>query len=287
MNRVLVAGATGYLGGHILRELKKQNYYVRAISRSKARLLRQQPDIDEPIEAELTRPETLSDCCETIDVVISAVGITRQKEGFTYMEVDYQANINLLKEAQRSGVKKFVYIFIFNAEKISRLKIVTAKRKFAAALKASGMDYCLINPTGFFSDMGDFLKMAQKGRIYLFGTGKDRMNPISGTDLAKVCVHAISGKEQEIDVGGPEVLLHKQIAVMAFLVLQKPVKISYIPIWLKKLILFLLRIFTPVRVYGPVEFLMTVLTMDMVAPTYGAYKLEDYFRKAAQQKLLD
>lgn len=282
MNRVLIAGATGYLGSHVLSVLKKQNYYVRGISRRKEKLLQQQPDIDELIEAELTQADTLSGCCETMDTVISTVGITRQKDGLTYMDVDYQANVNLLREAQQSGVKKFIYVFIFNADKISRLKIVAAKRKFAEELKASGMAYCLICPTGFFSDMGDFLKMAQKGRIYLFGDGHYTMNPISGVDLAKICVQSISSNEKEIEVGGPETWSHRQIAEMAFKTLQKPVKITYIPIWFKNLILILLRTFTAVSIYGPVEFLMTVLTIDMVAPAYGIYKLEDYFKSLLQ-----
>lgn len=280
MNSVLLAGATGYLGSHILDELKRRQYFVRAIDRHSTGSGELGSKADEVFRAELTRPETLAGCCRDIDVVISTVGITRQKDGLTYMDVDYQANLNLLQEAVRSGVKRFIYIFIFNAEKIGELKIIQAKQKFADALKVSGLDYCLVKPTGFFSDMGDFLKMAKKGTVYLFGKGDHRMNPIDGRDLAEVCVNVIGSGDKEINVGGPEIFTHRQIAETAFRVLNKPARISYIPDWVRKLLLWVLRAFTPSRVYGPVEFVMTVLAMDMVAPPAGSRTLESYFSES-------
>lgn len=74
----------------------------------------------------------------------------------------------------------------------------------------------------------------------------------------------------------PEVPTHKQIAKTVCKVLNRPVRIEYIPIWTKNEILFF-RTFTSVRMYGPIEFLMTVLTMDMVASQPGSRKLEKYF----------
>lgn len=215
MKKILIAGATGYLGSHILNELKQRQYFVRAIARNPEKLKKITANVDELIEAEITKPQTILSCCTGIDTVISSVGITRQKDGLIYMDVDYQANLNLLHEAIKSGVKRFIYVFIFNAEKIQGLKIIQAKQKFVEALKNSGMNYCLINPTGFFSDMSEFLDIARKGKVYLFGKGDCKINPIDGRDLAKVCVKAIESGEHEINVGGPEIFTYAQIAQTA------------------------------------------------------------------------
>jgi uncharacterized protein YbjT (DUF2867 family) len=190
MKKIVLAGATGYLGSHILKELKDQKYTVRAIIRNAEKLKKINADVDEVVEAELTKPQSLLNCCDGIDTVITSVGITRQKDGLTYMDVDYQANLNLLNEALKSGVKRFIYVYIFNADKMQHLKIIQAKQKFVQALKRSGINYCLINPTGFFSDMREFLDMAQKGKAYLFGKGDCKINPVDGQDLAKVCENA-------------------------------------------------------------------------------------------------
>jgi uncharacterized protein YbjT (DUF2867 family) len=277
MKKIVLAGATGYLGSHILKELKDQKYTVRAIIRNAEKLKKINADVDEVVEAELTKPQSLLNCCDGIDTVITSVGITRQKDGLTYMDVDYQANLNLLNEALKSGVKRFIYVYIFNADKMQHLKIIQAKQKFVQALKRSGINYCLINPTGFFSDMREFLDMAQKGKAYLFGKGDCKINPVDGQDLAKVCVNAVETEEHEINAGGPEIFTYRQIATTAFKTLNKQERIIYIPVWAKNTILFLFRNFSSVRFYGPIEFLLTVLTTNMVAPQYGNHTLEEYF----------
>ena len=148
--RVLVAGATGYLGRYVAREFKSRGCFVQALVRSPEKLGNSPDHIDEVSVGRVTYPPSLRGICEGMDLVFSSVGITRQKDGLTYMEVDYQGNLNLLREAQRSGVSRFIYISVFNADKMRNLKIVRAKLEFEKELKASGLDYTIIRPNGFF-----------------------------------------------------------------------------------------------------------------------------------------
>ncbi|NIN61870.1 MAG: NAD(P)H-binding protein, partial [Gammaproteobacteria bacterium] len=226
MKKVLVAGATGYLGQYVVKEFKKQGYWVRGLTRSADRLENLKSYVDETFIGEVTDPNSLAGVCEGIDIVFSSIGITKQKDNLTYMDVDYQGNKNLLEEAKKEGVSKFIYISVFNAEKMRHLKGIQAKLEFTEALKKSGLDYLVVNPNGFFSDMLEYLKMAQQGRGYVFGSGEYRINPIHGEDLAEVCVNAVDGGEKEINVGGPDVLTHNEILAIAFESLGKPVKIS-------------------------------------------------------------
>jgi len=277
MTRILLAGASGYLGSYIAKELQNRKYFVRIVARNAKKLIKNNIFAKEIIEAEVTQAKSLNGCCESIDVVISTVGITRQKDGLTYMDVDYQANMNLLNEAIRSGVKKFIYISALNADIFRHLKICEAKEKFVDTLKESGIEYCVIRPHGFFSDMSEFYKMAKSGRVYVFGNGEQRGNPIHGEDCAEVCIDAIDQSNKEIKVGGPEVLTHNEIGNTAFKVIAKKPKITHIPNWIRVLILKTVRIFTSSKVYGPIEFFLTVAATDMVAPQYGKHTLENLF----------
>lgn len=278
MKKVLLAGATGYLGKHIAAELKRQGYPSKIIVRNKSKVSYDTEPF-EIIVAEVTKPESLAACMEDVDVVISTVGITKQKDGLTYMDVDYQANLNLLTEAERSGVKKFIYISAFNADKLTHLKIGNAKERFVEEVEKSALEYCIIRPNGFFSDMEEFLKMAKKGKAELFGNGNFKMNPIHGEDLAEVCVKAIESSDRQIEIGGPEIYTHKEMVELAFKAVGKEPKIRYMPEWLRKMVLWSARTFTSSKTYGPMEFFFTVLAMDMVAPCYGSHSLEDYFNE--------
>ena len=278
MKKVLVAGATGYLGQFVVKALKTKGYWVRALGRNAAKLAPVEEHADDLFVGEVTAPDSLDGICDGIDIVFSSVGITRQKDGLTYKDVDYQANRNLLTMAEAAGVAQFMYVHVLNAEKLRHVAMIKAKQAFVDELKQSALDHVVICPAGFFSDMEEFLSMARSGRVYLFGDGSSRINPIHGADLADVCASALESRESQIDVGGPEVFTYREIAGLAFSVLDQPEKITCIPKPLVHATVRAMRWLTPLKVYGPIEFMTSVMTMDVLGKPYGQRRLADHFR---------
>ena len=280
--KILLAGATGYLGQYILAALLREEYPTRIVVRNKSKLspaLLTHPLL-EVVEAEVTQPDTLQGVCKGVHKVISSVGITRQKDGLTYEQVDYGANKNLLDEALREGVRKFIYVSVFKGEAMRHIAIGAAKERFVDALKASGLDYCIIRPSVFYSYMTLFFKMAKakKDEILLFGKGQYAMNPIHGEDLAEVCVAQLERYEREVNVGGAEIFTQTEIACLAFEVLHKPANISYLPDWVRRLTLKMGKYLLPKSIYGAIEFLLTTMAMDVVAPMQvGKHRLKAFF----------
>ncbi|WP_422104183.1 SDR family oxidoreductase [Winogradskyella sp.] len=281
---VLLAGATGYLGNYIAQEMILKGIAGRLVVRNLEKLQHIESSKLQIVKAQVTDSQTLKGICKDVDTVISTVGITRQKDGLTYMDVDYQANLNLLREAQKSGVRKFIYISVINGNKHRDLKIMEAKEAFVDELKNSGLEYTIVRPNGFFSDMKDFLDMSKKGRVFLFGNGKQLMNPIHGEDLAKVCLKLVNDPVKEISIGGPEILSQNEIASMAFKANNKKVKILHLPEWTRKLTICLLRNLTKVETYGPIEFFLTLMKEDSVAQRYGNHKLKDFYLSEAKNR---
>lgn len=279
MKKVLVAGATGYLGQFVVKELKKQGYFVRALSRSASRIEALRADIDEIAVGQVTEPDSLDGVCSEIDAVISTVGITRQKDGLTYMDVDYQGNKNLLDAAKNAGVRKFIYVSAFGVDDMKDVKVAAAKQMFARQLQASGIPYTVLYPNGFFSDMLEVLDMAKKGKAYVFGDGSFKLNPIHGADLAEVCVQAIDSNETRIEIGGPDIFTQTDLYETAFSALGKPARIKPVPIWIGNAFLGILKLFTSVKTYGPIEFFLSSLTRDMVAPVHGKHHLAEYYKE--------
>lgn len=283
MPDVLLAGATGTLGRAIAHELARRRHPARLLTRSLARAAELDRGRCEIVRAEVTRPETLRGVMEGVDTVISTVGITRQRDGLTYREVDYQANLNLLDEARRSGVRRFVYVSVLHGDRLRRLAICDAKERFVDALRASGLDDGVIRPNGFFTDLTAFVDMARRGRVVLFGDGQVRANPIHPDDLATVCVDAAAGTAREVEVGGPEVLTQIEIARLAFEAVGRPPRITHVPDVARRGVLALARTFTSSRIHGPLEFFLTVTARDMVAPRAGHRPLGAFFQAFARQ----
>ena len=278
--KILLAGATGYLGQYILAALLREEYPTRIVVRNKSKLspaLLTHPLL-EVVEAEVTQPDTLRGVCKGVRKVISTVGITRQKDGLTYEQVDFQANKNLLDEALREGVRKFIYVSVFKGEAMRHIAIGAAKERFVDTLKTSGLDYCIIRPSGFYSDMAFFFKMAKEDIIYLFSKGQYTMNPIHGEDLAEVCIAQLERYEREVNVGGAEVFTQTEMARLAFEVLHKPANISYLPDWVRRLILKMGKYLLPKSTYGAIEFVLTIMAIDAVAPMQvGKHRLKAFF----------
>ena len=291
--RVLVAGATGYVGKYVVKAFKQAGYRVRVLSRSRERLFEAGPftapaltdaDFDEVFIGEVTRPETLDGMLDDIDILFSSIGISRQRDGLTFEQVDYQCNKNLIDLCQDSSVQQFVYVSMQGAENIMQLAITQAHERVVDELKASGLDYRVIRPCGFFSDMGVLYDMAKKGRSFLVGKGENLMNPIHGADIARVCVESLSSPEREIEAGGPDIMTQRQAAALAFEVVGKPVKISVIPMWLARGLARFIALLS--KQFGDLaEFIVTAGEIDGVGPQVGTITLRSYFEslKAADE----
>jgi uncharacterized protein YbjT (DUF2867 family) len=276
MHSVFIAGATGYLGRFLCAEYRARGHHVTALVRDRARA----GDLaaDALIEAEATRPETLSGVMEGVDLVVSALGITRQADGLSYRDVDFGANLNLLREAERAGVGRFAYVHVLNAHAMRHVPGVAAKAGFVDALQASRVASTVIAPSGYFSDMGEFLSMARSGRVWLFGSGANRINPIHGADLAQAVADATEAGRGWLDVGGPETFTQAEIAQLAFAALDRPARITRLPDSLRKAALAVLPWVTPRRVNGPAQFFLTAMALDMVGEARGLHRLSAYFQ---------
>lgn len=277
MKHVMIAGATGYLGRFLCAEYQRRGWQVSALVRS-ANADASLP-ADAVVEAEATQPETLKGVMQGIDLVVSALGITRQTDGLSYWDVDYQANLNLLHEAVASDVKHFAYVHVLNADRMADVPLVAAKSAFVRALEAADLDSTVIAPSGYFSDMEDFLSMARKGRVWLFGDGQLQINPIHGADLAAAIFDAVERKEGWLDVGGPDVLTHQDLAKLSFDALGKPNRVTLLPDVLRRIALRLLPRFAPRHVAGPAQFFLTAFGMHMAGQPVGTRHLADYFQE--------
>lgn len=278
MAHVIVAGATGYLGRHLVTAFLARGLSVSALVRpgSKAGF----PDEVKVLRGEATRIETLDGLLSGADLVISALGLTRQADRLSYREVDYQANHNLLAAAQAQNVQRFAYVHVLTRGKMTS-ELIAAKSRFVATLQAAPIPSLVIRPGGYFSDLAEVLSMAKSGRVWLVGDGEVRLNPIHGADLAVAIVDAVERGETDVEIGGPEVLSMNEIAAQAFAALGRPAKVSCVPRWVMRAVLGILKPLAPRHVWGPLEFFLAASSHDMIAPAHGDRRLGAFFREHA------
>ena len=294
MKFVLVAGASGYLGRHVIAELKQKGYRVRALVRQRDVLWKRGEtlapavgaEVDEIAVGDLTQPTSLNGICRNIQVVISCAGMPRMPSStsssvasLTHEQLDYHGNRNLLIEAiQTGGVDKFVFVSHFQQHLDAKMPIIEAKNRFMEDLQKSVMTSYTLRPHMYFSELLPFLYLAQKGRIWLPETPA-KFNPIHGRDVARACVKGILAKEKEQDLGGPVTHDFESVARIAFEALEMEPKIHKGP--LGGLVRGSMSLFQKqqAEIY---HFLKSPLFEMGLAPAQGKRELLNYFQAFAK-----
>ena len=110
--KILLTGATGFVGSHIVEELISQKHTVIATIRNKSNLKWIK---DYPVQFEncsLNDEEQLSKLVSTVDVVIHCAGVVRALNWDGYYNINVVGTQNLVKAAikNKNNIKKFIYI---------------------------------------------------------------------------------------------------------------------------------------------------------------------------------
>lgn len=123
MSTILVVGATGYLGRHLVAELHRRGHRVRAVVQDRARAREEgawgapalEGAVDEWTVGNVTDEAFVRDLAAGADHVVSALGVTRQKAD--PWDVDYRANLTLLASALAHGATSFTYLNVLGGER--------------------------------------------------------------------------------------------------------------------------------------------------------------------------
>jgi len=287
MQRVLVAGASGYIGRYAAVAYKKRGWFVRALVREREKVKTPGPSgepalegvVDEIVTGDATKPDTLHGIAEGIDTIFSSMGLRSSKPGMTYHDVDFLGNVNILQEVLHDEARKFVYVSIFKADEMMEMQIVKAHEAFVKALKDSGMDYSILRPNAYFPDMAQFQNMAASGVIVWPGDGSLTINPIHGEDMGEICVDAAIPGHQEIDIGGPDIFTYKELFTLSFTSINKQPRIIFIPLWFVKNVHAFIKPLNA-RIADMLSFAIAVNEIDNTAPCYGKHHMKDFFEES-------
>jgi uncharacterized protein YbjT (DUF2867 family) len=279
----VVAGATGYLGRHVVSALAAEGWRVRALARDPARLGDAADACDEVFVGQATDPATLEGLFDGADAAFSSIGVHHFRRRPTFREVDYGANVNLVEAAESAGVGRFVFVSVLAGDVVRHdSPLVDARERVVERLRAGSMAATILRPTGFFNDLAEYLDMARRGRVWLIGDGTSRINPIHGADLAEVVADVldVAHGPDELSVGGPDVYTQQEIAKLAFAAVGRPVRTGRVPAWLVRGFGRAAGPFNP-NLGALLRMFAILAERDAVGDPVGHHHLPDFFEQRA------
>ncbi|HHP7232553.1 MAG TPA: SDR family oxidoreductase [Xenococcaceae cyanobacterium] len=228
----LVTGATGALGRRIVRQLREQELPVRALTRLNSNYGELEDRGAAIFIGDLREERDIVKATREIKYIISTHG-----SGSNAQKLDYRANIDLIDNAVANNVEHFTFISVLGADRgYQDSPVFKAKREVEKYLIASGLNYTILRPAGFATNL---LPLAEKFRdtgIYLLiGDPQNRSSIVSTDDLAKIAIASTTlptAKNQIFPVGGAEILTREDIPRIFAEVFQKEPIIINPPLFL-------------------------------------------------------
>ena len=227
---ILITGATGYIGRHLVSRLVEQGERPRCLVRETKRAANVLPaDKVELIQGNTTQPASLKAALNGVETVVHAAFITadrKQSAGNSYAETNVQGTSYLVKAAKEAGVKRIVEISGLGTKPDKAGSYMQGRFLAEKMVKDSGLDWTIIQPSVLFGKGAPFIKgLADLIRsapvVPLIGGGNILFQPIYVEDVVTVILKVLADptgtNKKTYVIGGPayysftqviDVLLH-------------------------------------------------------------------------------
>ncbi len=160
---IAVAGATGFVGRHIVAELLSRGHHVRALVRDVARARAALPRDERLalVQGDAGNPDDLRRFTQTAWACINCIGILREGRGGTFKRQHVEATHNLLEAARDAGAHRFIQVSALGVSDDARTEYQRTKWAAEVMVRRSGLGWTILRPSLIHGAGSEFLKTAK------------------------------------------------------------------------------------------------------------------------------
>ena len=228
MSHVLLTGANGFVGSHVLPALLAAGHDVVALVRSdgarQALFSRLDPAVRSRVTVafgDVTAPETLRAALAGVDAVVHLVAIPRDFNGGRDLaRVNTEGTRNVVAAAEAAGVPRFIHLGAMGVGDDPRLHYASSKARAEEIVRTSALQWTILKPSllwgegdGFFSLIATLARYSP-GVLPVPGNGRSRFQPLWVNDLAHaivLCLERPETRGKVYELGGPAYWTYTEI----------------------------------------------------------------------------
>jgi NADH dehydrogenase len=254
MSTILVTGASGFVGSHLLPALIDAGHRVVGMTRNRASAERikrrltpaQRAQADTRL-GDVTIPATFGPAIVGTDAIVHLAAIPRDYDGGASLRlVNTEGTRNVVAAARQAGIRRFVHQSALGTEDDPALHYASSKARAEAIVEDSGLDWTILRPSllwgerdGFFNIVAGLVRYAP-GIVPVPGRGTARFQPLWIGDLARIVVAALADPDQTVerafDLGGPRYWTYREITRAVMQAMGRPGIIVPMPVPLISLV---------------------------------------------------
>ncbi len=249
--RILVTGATGYIGGRLVPRLRERGYDVRCLARAAGRLLGRFDDGVEILEGDITdaaNVEAALQGCDAAFYLVHAMGSTK-----AYVEADRQAAKTFGMLANRAGLKKIVYLGGLGADDAALSAHLRSRHEVGDMLRAGGVPVIEFRAAQIIGSGSVSFEMMRylTERLPVMIAPRwvvTRVQPIAIRDVLSYLIAALARPNQThtYEIGGDDVMTYREMMLRYAKLRGLNRRIVVVPYFTPQLSSYWVHIVTPI-----------------------------------------
>jgi len=214
MGKTLVAGATGFIGGNLVKLLGEGARCLVRVSSNRAKIEKLKNYGAEILYGDVRNKQSLKEAVKGVEKVIDLVGVMlgTRKEKVTYLEIQVEGTRNLVETSKNENIKKFIYLSALGASPTAPTPFWKTKYDAEEILRNSGIPYTIFRPS-FVHGQGDYLVSKQYAKWLKFfhlapvPRPNAKSQPVYVDDLNKCLIKSLDDERttnKTYEIGGPD-----------------------------------------------------------------------------------
>jgi len=272
--KILVTGATGFIGKHLIEKLVKKKHKVRCLIRKTSR----KEDINylkklkvELFNGDLTDKKSLKGICRGIDIVYHLTGVLGNFHisNKLLFNINVEGTKNILEESEKNNVKKFIFCSsagvlgpIVSGNELSHYNpsnfYEKTKVEAEKLVLKTKLGYVIIRPEFVYGPMDNHVlplfKAIKNKKFFVIGDGNSLLHPTYIGDLTQAFIKCLNPKikNQVYVIAGEKTIKVKKLYKLIAKKLNVKTNETQIPKFIAIILAFILENSTKIFKSNPI-----------------------------------